>query len=79
MTECECMLERMQDYGYTKVGLLFDRGYYTEDTIRFLDQKDYDFIMMADEDTLFVRKLLEELAPQLKHDASLFFLRHDMS
>ena len=35
--------------------------------------------MMADEDTLFVRKLIEELAPQLKHDASLFFLRHDVS
>lgn len=79
MTECEWMLERMQDYGYTKVGFLFDRGYYTEDNIRFLNQKDYDFIMMADEDTLFVRKLIEELASQLRHDASLFFLRHDVS
>ena len=27
MTECEYMLKRMQDYGYTKVGFLFDRGY----------------------------------------------------
>ena len=79
MTECEYMLQRMQDYGYAEVGFLFDRGYYTEDNIRFLDQKGFDFIMMADEDTLFIRNLITELAPQLKHDASLFYLRHDVS
>ena len=79
MTECEYMLQRMKDYGYSKVGFLFDRGYYTKDNIIFLDKKGYDFIMMADEDTVFIRELIEELAEQLKHDASLFFLRHDVS
>ena len=62
MTECEYMLERMQDYRYTKVSFLFDRGYYTEDTLRFLDQR---WRM----NTLFVRTLIEEVAPELKHDA----------
>ncbi len=79
MTECEYMLQRMQDYGYTRVGFLFDRGYYTENNIRYLDKKGFDFIMMADEDTLFIRNLISELASQLRHDASLFFLRHDVS
>ncbi|MBR4741700.1 MAG: hypothetical protein IK079_02215 [Desulfovibrio sp.] len=62
MTECEYMLQRMDDYGYTK------------DNILFLDNKGYDFIMMADECTLFIRKLIAELSGQLKHDASLFLM-----
>ena len=79
MTECEYMLQRMKDYGYANVGFLFDRGFYTRDNILFLDDKGYDFIMMTDEDTVFVRTLIAEVAEQLKHDASLFFLRHDVS
>ncbi|MBQ7609215.1 MAG: hypothetical protein IJU76_14800 [Desulfovibrionaceae bacterium] len=36
MTECECIIECMQDYGYAKVGFLFDRGYYTEENVTSL-------------------------------------------
>ena len=62
MTECEYIQQRMEDYGYTKVGFLFDRGYYTKDNILFLDNKGYDFIMMVDEGTLFSRELIAELS-----------------
>ena len=79
MTECEYIQQRMEDYGYTKAGFLFDRGYYTKDNILFLDNKGYDFIMMVDEGTLFSRELIAELSEQLKLDASLFLLRHDIS
>ena len=79
MSECACMLQRMYDYGYRNVGFLFDRGYYTEPNFNYLDDMHFDFIMMAQEDTVFIRNLISELAEKLKNDTSLFIVNHDVS
>ena len=79
MSECEFMLQRMQDYGYSDIGFLFDRGYYTKDNICFLDDKKYNFIMMADENTIFIRSLISDLSETLRHDALLFLIGHEVS
>ncbi len=79
MSECACMLQRMYDYGYRNVGFMFDRGYYTEPNFNYLDDMHFDFIMMAQEDTVFIRNLISELAEKLKNDTSLFIVNHDVS
>ena len=79
MSECACMLQRMHDYGYRNVGFMFDRGYYTESNFKYLDGKHFDFIMMAQEDTVFIRELISEHAEMLKNDTSLFIVNHDIS
>ena len=79
MSECAYMLQRMHDYGYRNVGFMFDRGYYTEPNFQYLDGKRFDFIMMAQEDTVFIRDLISEHAEKLKNDTSLFIVNHDIS
>ena len=79
MSECAYMLQRMHDYGYRNVGFMFDRGYYTEPNFQYLDGKHFDFIMMAQEDTVFIRDLISEHAEKLKNDTSLFIVSHDIS
>ena len=79
MSECAYMLQRMHDYGYRNVGFMFDRGYYTEPNFQYLDGKRFDFIMMAQEDTVFIRDLISEHAEKLKNDTSLFIVNHDVS
>ena len=79
MSECAYMLQRMHDYGYRNVGFMFDRGYYTEPNFQYLDGKHFDFIMMAQEDTVFIRELISEHAEMLKNDTSLFIVNHDIS
>ena len=79
MSECAYMLQRMHDYGYRNVGFMFDRGYYTEPNFKYLDGNHFDFIMMAQEDTVFIRDLISEHAEKLKNDTSLFIASHDIS
>lgn len=79
MSECCYMLQRMHDYGYTHVGFLFDRGYHTENNIRYLLEMGYDFIMMADENTVFIRELIAEVSDKLKNDAMLYLVKNDVS
>ena len=79
MSECAYMLQRMHDYGYRNVGFMFDRGYYTEPNFKYLDGNHFDFIMMAQEDTVFIRDLISEHAEKLKNDTSLFIVSHDIS
>ena len=41
------MLEKAAAYGYKDAGFILDRGYFSEDNIRFMDKNGYDFIIMV--------------------------------
>ena len=41
------MLEKAAAYGYKDAGFILDRGYFSEDNIRFMDRNGYDFIIMV--------------------------------
>ena len=41
MSQCNIMVERLHDFGYKNIGCIFDRGYYFEDVIRWLDKMEY--------------------------------------
>ncbi len=41
------MVDKVIEYGYKKIGFVLDRGYFSKDNIRYLDENDYSFIIMV--------------------------------
>lgn len=59
-TQCEIMLEKVKRYGYKNIGFIFDRGYFTMDNLRYLEDKHYHYIIMAMGNAKFVKPALDE-------------------
>jgi len=41
------MVDKVIEYGYKKIGFILDRGYFSKENIRYLDENDYGFIIMV--------------------------------
>ena len=41
------MVDKVIGYGYKNIGFILDRGYFSKDNIRYLDENDYGFIIMV--------------------------------
>jgi transposase len=41
------LVDKVIDYGYRKVGFILDRGYFSKENIRYMDENGYSFIMMV--------------------------------
>ena len=41
------LVDKVIDYGYHKVGFILDRGYFSKENIRYMDENGYSFIMMV--------------------------------
>ena len=41
------MVDKVREYGYKKVGFVLDRGYFSKDNIRYMEDNDYSFIIMV--------------------------------
>jgi len=41
------MVDKVIEYGYKRIGFILDRGYFSKDNIRYLDENDYCFIIMV--------------------------------
>lgn len=41
------MVDKVIDYGYENIGFILDRGYFSKDNIRYIDEKKYSFIIMC--------------------------------
>ena len=66
LTECEQLVDRMEAFGYRNIGLLFDRGYFSEANVKQLDSIGYSFIMMLREDQKFVKDLILDNMDKIK-------------
>lgn len=47
VSQLQYMLNKAAAYGYKSAGFILDRGYFSEDNIRFMDRNKYDFILMV--------------------------------
>ncbi|HCG63757.1 MAG TPA: hypothetical protein DEZ27_08175 [Sphaerochaeta sp.] len=47
VSQLQFMLEKAKAYGYRKVGLLLDQGYFSKGNIDYMDDCCYDFIIMV--------------------------------
>lgn len=41
------MVDKVIEYGYKKIGFILDRGYFSKDNIRYIDENGYTFIIMC--------------------------------
>ena len=41
------MVDTVIEYGYKKIGFILDRGYFSKENIRYIDNNDYTFIIMC--------------------------------
>ena len=40
------MVDKVMEYGYTHIGFILDRGYFSKDNIRYMEENNFSFIMM---------------------------------
>lgn len=41
------MVDKVNEYGYKKVGFILDRGYFSKENIRYMEENDHAFIIMV--------------------------------
>ena len=47
ISQLQYTLEKARGYGYRRVGFILDRGYFSKENIRFMDDSGYDFVIMV--------------------------------
>jgi transposase len=47
VSQLQFMLEKAKGYGYKRVGFILDRGYFSKENIRYMDDCRYDFVIMV--------------------------------
>ena len=47
VSQLEYMLGKAKGYGYKNIGFILDRGYFSKDNIRMMDEYGYDFVLMV--------------------------------
>lgn len=60
ISQLQFMLEKAMGYGYKKVGFILDRGYFSKENIRYMDNCGYDFVIMVKGMRSFVSELVLE-------------------
>ncbi len=54
------MVDKVKEYGYENIGFILDRGYFSEDNIRYMEDNGYAFIIMVKGRKKLVASLVEE-------------------
>lgn len=54
------MVDKVSEYGYRKVGFILDRGYFSKDNIRYMEEGKYAFVIMVKGRKALVSSLVEE-------------------
>lgn len=76
VSQLQIMLEKIKGYGYRHVGFILDRGYFSKDNIRYMDENDYDFVIMVKGMAKFVRSLIEEVHGSFENKRDYSLRKH---
>lgn len=60
VSQFEYMLDKAYGYGYRKVGLILDRGYFSKDNIESIDKKGYSFVIMVKGMSSLVNQIIKK-------------------
>lgn len=47
VSQFRCMVDKVIEYGYKKIGFILDRGYFSKENIQYMDENHYEFIIMV--------------------------------
>lgn len=54
------MVDKVLDYGYKRIGFILDRGYFSKENIRYMEENNFSFIMMIKGRKELVASLVEK-------------------
>lgn len=60
VSQLSCMVDKVREYGYKKIGFILDRGYFSKENIRYIEANGYSFIIMVKGRKDLVASLVEE-------------------
>lgn len=60
VSQFQYVLEKIRGYGYKNIGFVLDRGYFSRDNLNYMDQCNYDFVIMVKGKASFVNGLIME-------------------
>lgn len=76
--QCTYMVEQAKEYGYKKVGLVLDRGYFSIKNIEYFDANGYDFLMMIKTNSSLVSGMVKDAHLPLLTKAKYYLAEHDV-
>ena len=66
--ELRSMALKAKEYGYTDIGFILDRGYYSKGNISYLEEKGYSYILMIKDNNSFVKMFKQEMNTMISGD-----------
>ncbi|MDY0256393.1 transposase [Gudongella oleilytica] len=58
VSQLQYLIEKVRGYGYKNIGFVLDRGYFSRDNLNYMDQCNYDFVIMVKGKASFVNGLI---------------------
>ena len=68
VSQLQEMLGKAKGYGYRNVGFVLDRGYFSRENIKYLDECGYNFIIMAKGMKKFVSQIIKRVQGKFEQD-----------
>lgn len=72
------MIELAKEYGYTNIGFLIDRGYFSKNNIISMRKNGYNYIIMLKESTEIHRKAVNEVKHKLNSMSDFYIPEHEV-
>ena len=60
VSQLRYMLDKAKEYGYRHAGFILDRGYFSKDNIKYLENSGYDFVIMMKGRKSLARELIRK-------------------
>ena len=76
VSQLEYMLGKVKGYGYRNIGFILDRGYFSKDNIRMMDECGYDFVLMVKGMSALVDELVLTHKGMFEDDRNHSIRRH---
>ena len=68
ISQLQYTLKKAKGYGYEHVGFILDRGYFCKENIHFMDENNYEFVIMVKGMKKLVRELILEKQGTFEND-----------
>jgi len=72
VSQLQIMLDKADSFGYSDVGFILDRGYFSKENIRFMDERNHSFLIMTKGLNKNIRRYVESVKGTFETDRSCY-------
>ena len=76
VSQLDYMISKAEGYGYSNIGFILDRGYFSKGNLRHLDEKGFAFVIMAKGRASFINGFVKQVAGQFENDRKTWISRY---